>query len=280
MGVELESQEVANPPMSTFLRIFLLIVALVVVFGSGLLWVPDLVRPRWPWTIAPFNAAFLGAIYLTELAVDLMPVIYNRWTPGRLIMSVALPFVTIVSLVTLFYLDNFKYDKVATYAWFVAYFGSVGVLGFYMWRYRRQPPAMTVVVPVGWKIYLAVQAIILGLYGVCLLILPANFSGFWPWKIDNFHGQVYSAVFVSGAVGTVVLMQATARLDMFALGIVQVFLGFFSILGLVVVDASQHRVNWQTGGTRLWLTLFGWLFLAGLGLFWLASQTRQKSLAK
>jgi hypothetical protein len=97
-----------------------------------------------------------------------------------------------------------------------------------------------------------------------MFILPAASVSFWPWPVDDFHARVYSAVFVSGAVGAYLLSRIGAFWDFFTIGVSHAAFGFFAILGTVLVDAVTHRVNWSSPGTWLWLALFGWLCIAGV----------------
>jgi hypothetical protein len=251
-----------NPALSPWLRAFFVVVALVVIFGSGLLWLPDHIRPHWPWPITPFNAAFLGGVYLTELVAVLVIVAVNRWAPSRVTLPMSLAFTFVVSAVTLGYLDRLDYQKLATYAWFVTYFGAVAVTAA-LGRYRRLPPVDATPVPPGWRVLLWAQGTLLGLYALFLLVAPAAATRFWPWPIDAFHGRVYSAVFASGCVGAVLLTRAMAPVEAATYGLTQVCFGLFAIVGLVATDASRHRVAWGSVGTRAWLAGCALLFLAG-----------------
>ena len=78
---------------------------------------------------------------------------------------------------------------------------------------------------------------------------PANFASFWPWKVDNFHGGVYSAVFMALGIGTFLLARGGAPSEFLTLGLSQSVLALFSIAGLIIVDASVHKVNWSGTGT-------------------------------
>ena len=106
----------------------------------------------------------------------------------------------------------------------------------------------------------------LGLYGLGLLLAPATFSAFWPWRLDSFHGQMYSAVFLTGVVTSATLYRAAAPIELFTAGLSQALLGGLAILGLIVVDAAVHRVNWSAPGTWLWLGAFAVIALAGAAM--------------
>jgi hypothetical protein len=82
----------ANPQLGDQVRVFALIVSIILVLGSSLLIVPTLVGPAWPWSIVPFNARFLGAIYLAELVAVLTWFLINRWSPVRFSLLLAVIF--------------------------------------------------------------------------------------------------------------------------------------------------------------------------------------------
>jgi hypothetical protein len=259
-----------NPTMPALYRLVFLVVALVVLVGAGLFFLPHLVAPLWPWSLTPFNTRFLGAIYASELLAATVALLVNRWAPARLILPQAVTFTAVVTLGSLVHLDRFDPQRRVTWAWFVLYIVPLVVLAYYLWRYRRLPPAEPAPPAPAWRAYLLGQGIVLGLYGIGLLAAPGLFSAFWPWPIDVFHGQVYSAVFLTGAVGSLVLARAAAPIEFLTEGLAQTALGLLAIAGLAIVDAAVHRVDWSTFGTWLWIGAFVILLVAGIGLLWQA----------
>jgi len=260
----------ANPAMPALQRLVFLIVALVVLFGAGLFFLPDLVAPRWPWALTPFNTRFLGAVYVSELFAAIIAVTVNRWAPARLIVPQAVTFTAVVTIASLLHLDRFDPQRRATWLWFVLYTVPLLILTYYLWRYRHLPPAHPAPPERPWRSYLLGQGAVLGLYGVGLFLAPGLFSAFWPWPLDSFHGQVYSAVFLTGAVGSFLLARAAAPVELLTAGLAQGVLGGFAIAGLVIVDGAVHRVTWTAPGTWLWIGAFAIVLAAGLGLLWQA----------
>src|SRR5438552_4615640 len=141
MASDYQQVQADNPRLATPVRVFFVIVALVVLVGSGLFFFPDLIGPRWPWRLAPFNSRFLGSIYISELAILAVLIPVNRWAPIRLFLPMGVVFAGVVSVVTLFHLDRFDPQRWATYTWFVLYIGATAVTGYFLWMYRRLPPA-------------------------------------------------------------------------------------------------------------------------------------------
>lgn len=264
----------SNPALSPLVQAFMLIVAIVVVVGGALFFLPDIVGPIWPWRLTPFNTRFLGAIYLAELSIVVIIVFYNRWAPGRIILPLALTFTVIVSVISLFYLEIFDFRRVITWLWFILYLVPVLASAYFMWRYRRWPAALQQPMPALWRNYLLGQGIVFLLYGIGLLLIPSVFAGFWPWPIDDFHGRVYSAIFLTGATGSFLTWKSAAPIEVLSFGVSQFMLGLFAILGLVIVDAAVHRVNWSSPGTWLWIAAFADLLVAGAAMVWYARKQR------
>ncbi|WP_287092017.1 hypothetical protein [Mesorhizobium sp.] len=113
-----------------------------------------------------------------------------------------------------------------------------------------------------------VESAILGLYGVRLLLSPLTFGSIWPWPIDAFHAQVYSAIFLAGAGGIYLVWRSAPREELLVLGLAQSLIGLLAILGIVITDAAVHRIDW----TASWLTLFGWIGVSGVFKLYAASR--------
>lgn len=247
-------------------RPFMLIVILVLTIGSfGLFFFPTWTVPYWPWPLPPFQTRFLGAVYLSEFSAVLILLLRNRWAPARLSLPVAVSFTFFVTVASFLHLSNFDFTRRAVWLWFFLYVISFFISVYLLWHYR-QPPEDASPTPPVWRMVLSLQAGIFGLYGLGLFILPETFAAFWPWKIDAFHGNLYSSVFLSGALGSFLLARLAARIEYLTLGLSQIVLGLFAILGLIIVDAQVHKVVWTNPGLYLWLAMFGLLALVGVGL--------------
>jgi hypothetical protein len=97
-------------------------------------------------------------------------------------------------------------------------------------------------------------------------LAPALFTGFWPWRIDDFHGRVYSAAFITGAVGAFAVSRVAAPTEFLIAALTQGVFSLFSIVGLIVVDAAVHRVDWSLPGTWLWVGAFALMLIASIGM--------------
>ncbi|WP_287330689.1 hypothetical protein [Mesorhizobium sp.] len=261
-----------NPPFPAALRLFSGAVIIVLIVGSGLFFAPVLVKPRWPWVVTPFNARFLGGFYTAEMVVMAALLVWNRWSPGRLVLVMAFIFTVIVSVASFINVGYFNFERKAPWLWFLVYLASVAVSGLFLWRARARPSAKSVTLNPAWRGYMPVESAILGLYGVGLLLFPQTFGSIWPWPIDAFHAQVYSAIFLAGAGGIYLVWRSAPREELLVLGLAQFLIGLLAILGIVITDAAVHRIDWMATGTLCWLTLFGWIGVSGVFKLYAASR--------
>lgn len=270
------SDSANNAPISGLLRTVTAIEAIVLLIsGAGLFFLPGLMQQYWPWSLAPFNTRFLGAVYLGALVAVVLLVVVGRQSPARVVVPMIFVFTLIVLLISLAYLARFDGPRPVVALWFVLYAGLPANSAYHLWRTRGFSPADPWSLPVSWRVVLLAEAVIFGLYGLGLLAAPDVFSSFWPWTIDAFHGRMYSVAFITPAVGAAVLVQRAAQPDLPALGLPQAVLGALAILGLVIVDQSAGRVSWSAAGTWLWLGTFTVLVAIGLALGWQAKGGEQ-----
>ncbi|TPI71828.1 hypothetical protein FJ423_28675 [Mesorhizobium sp. B2-8-9] len=261
-----------NPPFPAALRLFSVAVIIVLIVGAGLFFAPVLVKPRWPWAVTPFNARFLGGFYTAEMVVMAALLFWNRWSPGRLVLVMAFIFTVIVSAASFINLGYFNFERKAPWLWFLVYLASAAVSGLFLWRARARPSVKGVALTPAWRGYMSAETAIVGLYGVGMLLFPRVVSSSWPWPVDPFHAQVYSAIFLAGAGGVYLLWKNAPREELLVLGLAQFLVGFLAILGLVITDAAVHRIDWTAIGTLCWLALFGWICMSGAFKLYTASQ--------
>jgi hypothetical protein len=137
---------------------------------------------------------------------------------------------------------------------------------YHMWLYRRLPYADPMPTPAPLRAYLLGVTIGVGLYGAGLLIAPEALTAFWPWKIDAFHGRMYSAAFITGAVLAWLISRTAAPVEFLTAALAEGALSFFAITGLLLVDAQAQRVDWSSPGTWLWAGAFAVMLFASIGM--------------
>jgi hypothetical protein len=145
--------------------------------------------------------------------------------------------------------------------------------GYHLWLYRNLPPADSTQPTATGRIILTAQSILLGLFGLALLIAPSFAKTFWSWEIDEFHAQLYSVTFITPAVGAFILAKAASKTEWLTMGLTQGVLGLFPIIGVILVDATAKRVNWSLAGTWIWMALFAAIFIVSL---WMIKVSQQK----
>jgi len=252
-----------NAPLHPGLRIFSAGVMVVLLVGAGLFVSPDLVKPRWPWAVTPFNSRFLGGFYIAEMAGMAALLLWNRWSPARLILVMALAFTLLATVASLLNLDTFNLQRKSSWAWFGAYILSILVAAVALWVARNRAPVNNLTIGGSDWQWLRAEMTALALYGVALLVLPGFATSFWPWPIDTFHAQVYSAVFLSGAVGVYLLWSSPAREEMLVLGTAQLVFGALAIIGMLMTNAVVNKIVWTSPGTIAWVVLFAVITISG-----------------
>lgn len=257
----------ANPRIS----IPLLIPALVqgaVIAGAGvvLFFAPTTGNDIWGWELSPFNTRFLGAIYLAAFVDFAALAVVRRWVPARVVMPMDLLFMSVVLVVSLVYVDRFKWEQPVTWAWFAIFISVPVYAAYFLWRFRAMLRAAATHPPATLRLVLIGAAVPLAGYGLGLLAAPGTFTGFWPWPIDGFHGRIYSAIFLTLALAAAILWRTASSLELALLGLTCAVLGALEPIGLVVVDVDVDKVDWSTSGTWAWIAMFGVICAYGVGL--------------
>jgi len=264
-----------NPEITTLLFVVTAFEsAVLLVAGMGLLVAPGVLRPMWPWALTPFNTLLLGAIYSSSLVATAMVVYVKRWAPTRVVFPMILIFTAIVLMVCLVYIDRFDFQRWETWLWFLLYIVIPANAAYHVWLYRKLKAFNPFPLPAPWRSVLLIPTILLGLYGIGLLIAPDKFSGFWPWPIDDFHGRVYSVLYITPATGALLLFGAAASIELLTMGLTQFAGAGIAIVGLVIIDSQVDKIDWSASGTWLWIGSFVIILLTGAGLIW---QSRVRS---
>jgi hypothetical protein len=239
---------------------------LLVLVGGSLFFFPEFARPRWVWSLTPFNTRFLGAIYLTSLVGLSILLMTRRELSARLIVPVMWVFTTVVLGVSCLQIEQFDLARRTTAIWFGLYAADCFGSSYYLWHYRRQIFRAGNHLPRHWHRYLQLQAAYMGIYGLGLLLLPTQFGLFWPWPLDVFHCQLYSAIFLTGAVGSALLTQQATPGQLWILGFIQTTLSGLVLAGVVVVDIAVRKINWVNFSNWAWMGTFTLLGIVGLAL--------------
>ena len=234
--------------------------------GISLFFLPDVAQRIWPWPLSPFNARFLGAIYLASLAGVVSLLWVGRRDPAILVVPLILTFTVVVLAVSVLYVDRFAPFTLITAAWFFLYAALPLNAAWYLWRARTPGREGTTRLAAAWRALLVGQGVVSGGYGLGLLVAPGAVAGFWPWHVDDFHGRMYSAALLALGLASLICVWRWSPIKLVTLGVIELALGGFAALGLAVVDSSAHRVDWTSAGTLTWLAACLIAVVAGLAM--------------
>jgi hypothetical protein len=242
----------------------LISVVLLLFIGSFLFFQPDLAKIYWSWQLTPFNTRFLGAIYLSALIPLLFCLIHQNSAPLRIVLPIFTFFTTFLLIVSCLYAGNFYLGRKSASVWFFLY-GMDSFIGiYYLWHLRKQLWQPRNNLSVKWHQLYRLEAIILGIYGVGLLLITPLFSSLWSWNLDLFHSHLYSGVFLSSALALWLLSYSNSRLEHLMLNLTQTVLGSLIAIGLWIVDAKVHKLNWNSVNPWIWSASFSLFALIGL----------------
>ncbi len=265
-----------NTPIPAFLRIVTIVECFVVAAaGITLFFFPAFAKTAWVWDVPPFNARYVGAIYFAALLPLIVLAWVARWSPGRVVLWMIFVFTTCIGLVMLMYIPQFEWTRFGTPVFWALYiflpFNSV----FFLNKLRGWKVAGSEETPAAMRTLLLALFILLGLYGIGLLLAPETVTAFWPWKIDAFHGRIYAATFLTPAVGAWVIRRQGAPAERLVLGLTIATLGVLAILGTLWTSATlplEKQIIYTNLGT--W-AFFGMNLLCGAAGFALIQSGRK-----
>jgi hypothetical protein len=269
----------ANPIVPSFLR-WVIALECSVVFAAGILlfFLPALAADLWPWSIPPFNARFVGAVYLAAYIPLIRFWFVPRWIPGRLTLWMILTFTGLVMLTMLLHWDVFEWDRLSTFLVFWPLYIFLPVNSTIFLLRAKADTASAYDGPAWLRATLSIFALLGGAYGLGLLIAPELLTRFWPWEVDAFHGRMYSAAFVTPAVAAWILSARRGlAAEYLSLGLNLVAGGFLPILGTLWTNLSlspERQIDFSAAGTWIFFLFF---FATGIFGIVLVSSTTQLS---
>ncbi len=252
-----------NPALSPLVRAMAIAVILFLINGSLLLFAPGIAIPRWPWEIPPFNARFLGAVYLAEAAAVAVLIRYNLWSPGRLALTIAVLFTIPATLGTLIHIDQMFWPGKRAALWFFLYAAYVVLPLLALWRHRSLPRPQPLALASAMAAAVLATGAILAAYGLVAFLAPVWSTAFWPWPVDGLHGRVYAGMFIAGGFGLVMVARGAGREEVLVMGMAALVLGAAAIAGLLLASSSTGRPIAYGPGTIAWLAGFAWFAVLG-----------------
>lgn len=263
-----------NPRLPRPIKVALLATCLLIPLGIALL-VPSLSIPRWPWQIPPFNARFIGVIYVSGWLGAFCSLWAGRRNPALGFLRAAAVFTTVATLASFVHTRTFLWAErpAAVALWWLAYVGFAVALTLAA-RHLAPSLAAEPSLPQSRRGLYGLYAALTTAYGLALFLAPRAAAGFWPWPVDAFHGRVYSGIFLSGGILLWGLRRHERTVDLALAGLLQAVFGLGAVWGAWSVNRALQRVAWNAGETLPWLLLFGGVGLAGLAMLFEALRRR------
>ncbi|HJR78867.1 MAG TPA: hypothetical protein VJ821_02270 [Anaerolineales bacterium] len=272
-----------NPLVPSFLRL-VLAVECSVVFAAGVLlfFLPGVASELWPWNIPPFNARFVGAVYLAAYLPLILFWFVPRWKPGWLTLWLILTFTTLILITMLIHWEVFEWSRPATWLVFWPLYIFLPInSGIFLVRSKGVGVANGYDGPASLRGILLIFALFGGFYGLGLLIAPEALTSFWPWEVDAFHGRMYAAAFITPAVGAWILsFRRRFAAEYLSLGLNLLVGGVLPILGTLWTTTyvpAERQIDFNASGTWAFFILFFLTGILGVVLILLAIQLSNKT---
>jgi peptidoglycan/LPS O-acetylase OafA/YrhL len=162
-------------------------------------------------------------------------------------------------------LDHFPY------IWMLFYIVNPLLVAFSFWRLGHRNGKDTAARGTNPLIPLwIVQAGIFGIVGLLLLLFPGIGVAFWPWHMTEPLSQLYSAFFLTLAIGNAMAVRESHREGIRWLAFILALLGL-----LVLIVSLMDFQRFKPGiSTVIWFAFFGIEALVFSGLFLFGRRVR------
>lgn len=229
-----------NPRVPAFLLAVTRLECVVVFTAAALLFLAPAKGGEdvWAWTTPPFNARYIGAIYIAALVPLVIFALRARWSPGRLVVWMILVFTASIMVVMFTDPNRFEWDRLFTWVFWALYIFLPFNAAYFLWSFRGLPVAGQVPTATPWRLTLTGLALALGAYGIALLAVPESATDFWPWPVDAFHARIYAATFLAPAVGVWLVRKRGSPAEYQTIALTLLALGVASILAVVLTNSN------------------------------------------
>jgi hypothetical protein len=239
----------STPAMQTIL---LIAGFLVFVSGVQLFVLTDFTADYFAWTIKPpLTAAFLGAAYWSSCVLELFAARKRLWSETRIAIPAVLIFTALTLIVTLVHLDRFHFNRpellprLAAWVWLIIYAIVPPLLAVVLWAQIREPgqdQPRTALLPWWVRAILLMHAIVMGVFGIALLLVPLAVAPIWPWEITPLTGRAIGAwLFALGFAAA----QAAYENDWGRVQVATMTYILFASLELVALARYPNDIFWD-----------------------------------
>jgi hypothetical protein len=267
--------EAGTPPVRTLSNgmraVFMVGSVLVAAAGVQLYFLTNRTDHYFAWTIAvPLTSAFLGAFYFTALALAGQSATKRIWVEGRVAVPGVFVFITLTFALTLLHLGKFNFHspdriaKGAAYLWFAIYLADppfVAVAWFLQVRKPGVDPPRRFLLPIWYRLLLAVQAILFTGIGLVLFISPDATRAIWPWALTALTARAVGAwVLALGlVVAQAVWENAWERIDIATVS----YAVLSALQGLALLRYSGD-VGWGRPAAWIYVAILATMFVLGV----------------
>jgi hypothetical protein len=227
------------------------VLAAVQGFGIGLTGLLAPADMQIPLRLTPLNARFVAALYIAGGVGVLLAAISPRIQAARL-FCVGFGLATLMILgITVLYWPDFMDDALPHRpVWMFDYVVDpllalvlVPLVG--LWPPRRASPHAL-------SRLLWVEAVVFGVLGLVLLLLPNTAAAYWPWSLPPVAGQLYACFILTFAVGAVLAARESE-----SRAVRDFLLASFTLCTLVLVASALHLDRFKPEVvTPLWFASF------------------------
>jgi len=236
--------------------------------------VPSFAVDTFAWPVpVRLSALYLAASFLFRGAFFFLIFLGVPWRRLRYFAWGNAAFVTVLLMATFVHADKFRFDLFTGWLWLFLYVEEPLWMVFLVWRAAREPlaPVTRTVAPLpAFRLFLAVEAMILLSVSGFLLFAPEVFNPQWPWQLTPLTGRVIAGWPLSFAVWAVVLALMDCWDDM-KMGIGLNIFWLAALLLTMLVFIGEFNLN----RNATWLYgLFLFVFLSGLLLFYVIEERR------
>jgi hypothetical protein len=269
------------------MRALLVVFSLLTALAVGALYVlAEQTSDYFAWTIQPaLTAAFLGAGYAAGFVLVVLALRDPVWAHSRVAVLTILVFVVLTTIATLVHIDRFHFADEFAESGFVAKAAAWFWLGVYVVvpvlmlalilpqeRSRGIDPPPRHPVPMGLRLALAAESLVLSLAGAALFVAPSTSERFWPWTLTPLTARVVAAWLLAFGLATALAAFSgdLRRLRTAAIA--------YTVFGVMVIGAEVRffsTMDWDDPPTITFALTSVAVVLTGAVGWWLAPAPRR-----
>ena len=238
-------------PLPWWLRAIFLLVAAQALLLVAAFFQPPLISLLVPWPASPLNARFIAAIY-TALGLGVLLCSMARSFREVRIVLFGIGFATgLLFLLTLYRMIVYPGELTKfPIIWMLFYLIDPLLVAFSFWRLGGSDKAPSGPNPL--MLLWVIQAVILGGFGLLLLLLPGVAISIWPWAMTVQLSQLYSGFFLSLSVVSVMAAREPRWEGVRVLAFI-----FATMAVLVLIVSVVHIDRFKSdASTVVWFVFF------------------------